>query len=175
MNRLRRNPKRYVKALRRYRGFFRGNLLHLPKSDVPLMTQEGPAAVNEAIAVARRTKPIRALTLSPALSRAAREHARELGRDGTMSHASRNGASPFDRMDRYGKVRGRSGENIGTGQSGADIAVIDLFVDDGVPSRGHRRNMLDPRFAVVGVGCAPHRAYGVICVMDFVEAFVPHK
>jgi uncharacterized protein YkwD len=49
--------------------------------------------------------------------------------------------------------------------------VIGLLVDDGVPSRGHRHNILsaDARFA--GVGCGHHTEYGTMCVIDFAGGY----
>lgn len=172
INRLRRNPRAYAASLQRYRGYYDGAFLRLPGSDIPIQTFEGVAAVDEAIAAARRSKPLPEMKLSPGLSRAAREHARELGKAGTMDHSGKDGSSPFERMRRYGQMDGLSGENIGTAMHGrAEFAVIDLFVDDGVQGRGHRKNLLTPRYKVVGVGCAPHKAYGTICVMDFAEIY----
>ena len=77
------------------------------------------------------------------------------------------GSLPHERMERYGKLRGLSGENIGTGHADARTAVIDLFIDDGVSSRGHRDNLLEPKYKLVGVGCAAHTQWQIICVMDF--------
>jgi uncharacterized protein YkwD len=172
INRLRRNPRAYAASLQRYRGYYDGAFLRLPGSDIPIQTFEGVAAVDEAIAAAKRSKPVPELELSAGLSRAAREHARELGKAGTMDHSGKDGSSPFERMRRHGEMDGMAGENIGTAMHNrAEFSVIDLFVDDGVQGRGHRKNLLTPRYKVVGVGCAPHRAYGTICVMDFAEIY----
>ena len=172
VNRMRRNPRAWAAALQRYRGYYDGRLLRLPGSEIPIQTFEGLPAVDEAIAAARAGKPLPEMRLSPGLSRAARAHAVEIGAAGSIDHTGKDGSSPFDRMKRHGRVDGMSGENIGPATPGAgDLVVIDLFVDDGVPSRGHRKNLLSPRYRVIGVGCAPHKAYGTICVMDLAEGF----
>ncbi len=172
INRLRRNPRAYAASLQRYRGYYDGAFLRLPGSDIPIQTFEGRAAVDEAIAAAKGAKPLPEMKLSAGLSRAAREHAKELGKAGTMDHSGKDGSSPFERMRRHGEMDGMAGENIGTAMHNrAEFSVIDLFVDDGVQGRGHRKNLLMPRYKVVGVGCAPHRAYGTICVMDFAEIY----
>jgi uncharacterized protein YkwD len=72
-------------------------------------------------------------------------------------------------MRRHGVVKRASGENIDYGATGLQV-VIDLIVDDGVPSRGHRRNVLDPAFRAVGIAVGPHRTYGTMCVIDFTSA-----
>jgi hypothetical protein len=166
-SRLRRDPRWLVGALGRYRSHYRGRRMHLPGMDAAIVTVEGVAAVDEAIAVARRSKPRPALRLSAGLSRAARAHARELGRAGSLEHAGRDGSQPHERMARHGRVIGLSGENIGTGWGDAEVMLIGLYVDDGVRGRGHRVNLLEPEFRAIGVGCAPHRMYGTVCVLDF--------
>lgn len=166
-SRLRRDPRWLVGALGRYRDYYRGRRMHLPGMDAAIVTVEGVAAVDEAIAAARRSKPRPALRLSAGLSRAARAHARELGRDGSLEHTGRDGSQPHDRMGRHGKVIGLSGENIGTGWGDAEVMVIGLYVDDGVRGRGHRVNLVEPAYRAIGVGCAPHRMYGTVCVLDF--------
>jgi uncharacterized protein YkwD len=65
-------------------------------------------------------------------------------------------------------------ENVDYGQftSGRDV-VVDLIVDDGVPDRGHRRNIFDPSARVAGVACGRHPRYGSMCVIDQVGSYVP--
>jgi len=41
------------------------------------------------------------------------------------------------------------------------------MVDDGVPSRGHRTNMMNPAFKCVGIGCAVHKVYDVMVCLDY--------
>ena len=60
-----------------------------------------------------------------------------------------------------------TGENCDYGMhTGRDI-VMHLLVDEDVPSLGHRENILNPSYKVVGVGHAPHRRYGVVTVQEF--------
>jgi uncharacterized protein YkwD len=49
--------------------------------------------------------------------------------------------------------------------------VTALLIDDGVPSRGHRTNLLNGRFNVVGVGVGLHQVYRHMCVMDFAGSY----
>ena len=111
------------------------------------------------------------LTVSAGLSRAAREHATEQGKAGIIDHSGADGSHPHERMERYGRLGGLSGENIGTGHDVGKWAVIDLFVDDGVASRGHRDNLTEAKFRVVGVGCHKHTQWRIICVMDFAAKY----
>jgi uncharacterized protein YkwD len=50
--------------------------------------------------------------------------------------------------------------------------VIQLLVDDGVPDRGHRDNILVPDWGAAGVACGPHLRYQQVCVMDYAVKYV---
>ena len=171
VNRMRRDPAWLAARLARLRKNYEGDYLNLPGVDAPILTSEGTAAVDEAIAAARRSRSRPELRLSPGLNRAARAHAVEIGRDGSLEHSGRDGSEPHERMGRHGKVTGLSGENIGTGYGDGEVMALSLYIDDGVPGRGHRRNLLEADFRVFGVGCARHGRYGSVCVLDFAAGY----
>jgi hypothetical protein len=168
---LRRRPAGLAEALARHRAGYRGRILYPRGSRVGIATAEGVAAVDEARAHALRAAPRPPLRLSPGLSRAARSHAAEIGRAGTLGHAGRDGSRPRERMERHGEVRGLSGESIAVGPPDAGLLVMNLFIDDGVAGRGHRRDLLEPRYRVLGVGCAAHARWQSVCVLGFAEGF----
>ncbi|MFG1707102.1 CAP domain-containing protein [Nonomuraea sp. M3C6] len=88
------------------------------------------------------------LRVNAALTRSARTHSLEMARSGQLVHNSPNGASPWDRMERAGYHWGAA-ENIGAGYTSPDEAVRGWL-----DSRDHRKNMLDCRLKVIGVGVA---------------------
>jgi uncharacterized protein YkwD len=45
--------------------------------------------------------------------------------------------------------------------------VMNLIIDDGVPDRGHRKNIFSRAFATAGAACGPHSRFGNVCVIDF--------
>jgi uncharacterized protein YkwD len=73
-------------------------------------------------------------------------------------------------MNRYGKWDLAAGENIDYGNTQARRIVISFLIDDGVLSRGHRKNILDKAFNFIGVAVGPHPTYRSMCVLDFAGA-----
>jgi uncharacterized protein YkwD len=170
LNLARTNPKRYAEFLSEMRPYFNGNRLERP-GEVILVTQEGVAAVDEAIKFLRSTQPVSALRSSRGMSLAAKAHVRDQ-QDGAMGHTGSDGSQPWDRMNRYGTWDNKVAENISYGGNTARGVVIQLIVDDGVPSRGHRVNMLNPAYRFVGIGCGAHARFNDTCTLDFATRFI---
>ena len=169
-NAARTDPAGYARHLEALLPRFDGDLLRLPNG-VTLRTQEGAAAVREAIAALRATRPLRALAPSPGLARAARDHAADIGPRGGRGHRGSDGSQIGDRASRYGAWDRSLSENIAYGSETAREVVMDLLIDDGVASRGHRRNILNPESRYAGAGCAPHTEYRIVCVIDYAAGY----
>merc|ERR1719296_317668 len=45
--------------------------------------------------------------------------------------------------------------------------VLDLIVDDGVASRGHRKGVLNPVYDCVGTAYGPHATFGRMAALEF--------
>ena len=152
LNRARTNPAAYARLIER----------RLPTYD----GREGKRAIREAIRVLQSTPPMAPLNFSSWVSRAAKDHARDQGRSGRTGHTGSDGSDPLTRIRRYVDSRGAA-ENLAYGLYDAREIVVELIIDDGVASRGHRVNILNPSYSMVGVATGPHKSYGVMCVMDF--------
>ncbi len=114
----------------------------------PLVEQEiHLAAVNAERA--QHGRP--ALRLSSELSAVAQAHACNMAQRGFFSHTSPDGRGMMDRARRAG-ISGicAMGENIARGQR--DVPGV---VAGWMRSPGHRRNILDRDYALVGFGRAP--------------------
>ena len=169
-NLLRTQPLSFIPDLQARLASFEGNLLK--KNGCNIMTNEGPAAVQEAIAALQQQQPLPALQWHEFLGKAAKDHVDDIGPKGGRGHTSTDGKSMSDRIAKYGEYKISSGENISFGQNSGRDVIIQLLVDDGVPSRGHRSNMLSTDFKFVGNHSGPHKSYNMLTVIDYVGGFV---
>lgn len=167
-------PKAYAKHLRELRPYFEGRLWKRP-GRTPLRTEEGLAAFDEAILFLETTRPVGPLRFNAGLARAARLHAQDLGPRGALEHVGADGSRLSERLNRLGTWQSVISENIGTLEEDPRQVVIQLLVDDGVASRGHRKNVFNPDLHQAGVGTAPHRDYRVVTVIDFADGFVDRR
>lgn len=100
------------------------------------------------------------------LINAAKYHANDMSKNNFFDHNSSDGTGCFERMNRYYKG-GYRGENISSGYNTAIGVVLQLLVDEGVSSLGHRKNILSSNYKAVGVAFATHKSYRYCCVEDF--------
>ena len=127
--------------------------------------------VEEAAAFLKRQRPLDPLEYAPGLGMSAEAQVSGQGPTGEIGHRGCDGSSPWARMDRAGQRLGMVGENISYGYPDARSIVVTLIVDQGVPDRGHRRNIFRPEFKVAGAARGPHARYGAMCVIDFAAGF----
>lgn len=166
INDARTSPAKYAKKLKKLRQFYDGQFLKEP-GKITLVTSEGVSAVDEAIEFLEDAKPVPALKASKGLSMAVRDHVLDQGPKGTVGHQSSDGTSSDERADRYGQWQLAFAENISYGESVPERIVMQLIIDDGVPGRGHRRNLFAKEMAKVGIAFGSHKQYGSMCVIAF--------
>jgi uncharacterized protein YkwD len=174
LSEIRWRPKVYVKHLKALREFYDGKILRLPEQ-TPLRTEEGVAALDEAIAFLESTEAPGPLRFNEGLWLAAREHALDQAKTGGMGHVGSQGSRLRERLDRQGTLSSTTGECISYGLEDARMIAIGLVVDDGVPGRGHRKNIFNPEFHQAGAAVAPHAEWGQVCVIDFADGFLPFR
>lgn len=164
-------PRKFARTyLVPLRSQFRGKRLIRPEG-LPIVTDEGVAAVNECIRAMERQKPCKPLVPAFGLSRAATDHVEDCGPAGTVSHTGADGSTMGERMERHGEWLECAGENIAYGDGDPVFIVIQLLVDDGVESRGHRENIFNDAFGCIGVAIGPHDTWRTMCVMDFAGGY----
>ena len=167
-------PRAFAKHLRALRPYFEGALWKRP-GRVPLRTEEGVAALDEAIAFLASVRPVGPLRFNEGLSRAARAHARDIGPRGSLDHSGADGSRLSQRLNRLGTWQSLIAENIATYEDDPRQVVIQLLVDDGVANRGHRHNLFNPDLHQAGAGIAPHKVYRTVIVVDFADGFVERR
>jgi len=171
MNMVRSDPKAYAHwFLVPLRPLYHQTLIERP-GEITVSTHEGVRALDECIKSLQGAKPVPPLTPKKGLTLGARDHARDQARTGDTGHTGSDGSTDEVRINRYGKWDISAGENIDYGNKEPRRIVTSLLIDDGVPSRGHRANLLSESFKFVGVAMGPHRVYRQMCVMDFAGSY----
>jgi len=76
-----------------------------------------------------------------------------------------------ERVNKCGAWGSTIGENISYGSTGGQDIVFALIVDDGVSSRGHRKNIFNPKFLLMGSGTSTHKGYRTMTVIDYAGTY----
>jgi uncharacterized protein YkwD len=167
INIVRQHPTSYIPLLEEHMKYFKGDILYRPR-EIPIQTSEGVAAYEEAIQFLKKVKPLEALNYDERLSKACEDHVKDIGPKGLLTHDGTDGKTMSDRVEDYAEWDTCCGENIDVGSKTAQDVIISLIVDDGVPDRGHRKNMFKSEFAFVGMASGPHSEYGIMTVINYV-------
>jgi len=123
-------------------------------------------------------KPQAILKPSKALHLAAKDHATDMGETGATGHKSSKGEDSATRVKRYGDFKGIYNgpwETCSYGYSKPLDIVLQLLVDDGVESRGHRLALMESAVHFMGTSIKPHKTYRFNCVIDFADSIEDKK
>ena len=112
------------------------------------------------------TKNLQMLIPDANLIAAATAHATDLSVTNTFSHESSDGTSFSARIYKY-YSGGGIGETISAGWNDALDIVMQLLVDDGVESLGHRKILLSKEYVAIGVKVETHKQWNYVAVLDF--------
>jgi len=168
LNKVRSNPKRYAEEyMEELRAFFNGKIFTYP-GQAPIHSKEGNFPLNECIELLKKTDQMPILTPVEGLAKAADLLTEEQQKYGGIGHISKNGNTPQNRIERFVDWYICSSEDITYGSFEARQIVITLLIDDGVPDRGHRQNILSQCFRFAGVSFSTHPTYRSMCVVDYI-------
>jgi uncharacterized protein YkwD len=177
MNKARADPKKYaelyIKPMLQYNwgGPFGANSYLAPGKTVYTSTKEGKNGIQSCINDLSRRQSMSPLVPAEGLFLAAKDHANDTGPKGITGHTGSDGSSMGQRINRYGEWNRGAGENISYGHNiGRDI-VVQLLIDDGVSSRGHRNNILNKNFRYVGGAIGSHSSFTYLCVIDYANEY----
>jgi uncharacterized protein YkwD len=128
------------------------------RSQAPVLASRALQLVNEVRARGARCGersfgPAPPVKLSGTLATVALGHANDMAVHNYFEHQDRSGHSPADRVRAVGYQEKLVGENIAYGPKSAD-EVVQGWLD----SPGHCENIMDPRFAEMGIAFAAGQA-----------------
>jgi uncharacterized protein YkwD len=170
INQARANPQLYASYLEKLKPLYSGK--EYRRTGHPaLLTEEGLVAVDEAIKFLQTVKPLTPLTFSQGLYLAAQSHVKDQSSSGGIGHKGSDSMLVEQRVKPFGTWQGGIGENITYGDDSARERVLTWLVDDGVPSRGHRRRLLSSDYNVAGISCGSHPEFNTMCVLTLAGGF----
>lgn len=170
INAARKNPEIYVGYLQEYRKLFKGNTVYFPDF-LRIETNEGTAAVDEAIGELKKILPLNALASSADLSKTANLQLGDLRENSSLGHTGKNGSNLTQRLKQFGMAGAGYAENIAYYADTARDIVLLMIVDDGVKSRAHRKTLFSPNFKIVGIAYGKGKTGEGLCVADFADSF----
>ena len=106
---------------------------------------------NGAYADLMARSPVPAVAIHAGLVRVAREHSRDMAENCGLQHDSCDGTT-WDARIRSAYSGDAIGENAAMGYPTGLSVVIGWIVDEGVPSLGHRENLLSAGWEHMGIG-----------------------
>ncbi|HEV8588813.1 MAG TPA: CAP domain-containing protein [Pyrinomonadaceae bacterium] len=170
INQARANPQLYASYLEKLKPLFSGKEYTRVGHD-PLVTEEGWSAVEDAIKFLKVTKPLPPLRLSQGLYLAAAAHVKDQSSTGSTGHKGTDSTFIEQRVKPFGTWDGGIGENITYGDDSARERILSWLIDDGFPSRGHRRRLLSSDYNVAGISCGAHPQWTAMCVLTLAGGF----
>lgn len=155
LNGLRSNPSSFAPKLAAYRDYMRTRAKNTAALD---------AAIKEATARLSSEKALPMLNMQGGLWMAAKDHAADIEKNGVLGHTGTDKSTPAQRVKKYVSLPS-IGEVVTYGFSNADLILASFLVDQDTPDRGHRENLLNGKFTMVGIAIAEHKKYGTSCVI----------
>jgi uncharacterized protein YkwD len=121
INALRANPMRYCAYVDEY----------LQKYDAD---DDAKAAAKELVSILKKMKPLSPLSINTSMYKDAKNYGLLMAKRNVFEHSS---------LPYY--------ENLSLGYKNIRDAIVDLLIDDGIPDRGHRNNLLNDKIKDVAV------------------------
>ena len=160
-------PHKYAALLEQLRPGFQGKTFRLA-GGLEVATQEGVAALDEAINFLKGAQPLPPLGASQGLTLGANVHVIDQGPKGLFGHKGTDGSLCDQRR---GRLTGSVGENLSYGKYSARQRVQTWIIDDDFASRGHRLSIFGKDYKLAGLSCGDHAQRTTMCVVTFASGF----
>lgn len=173
INELRRDPAAYSRKLAlRQRVDMVGNTLW--SKDTAIRIGEGAALMVELVLLLSETAPLPLLEtpLVDGLCLAAQDLCRDHGPRALTGQKGTDESTVQQRVSRYGTWIDGCVELVSYSVYEPVEVICQLLLDDSVPSRWHRKALLNPMFCEVGVCVAPHAATNVMSSIVLCGRFI---
>ncbi len=131
-----------------------------------LETEEIEKELYDLINRERAKQGISLLQILKSLIPIARSHSQDMAEQSELTHNSRDGKAYSQRLQEAGLFFKGTGENIAFSQSFLPEAIHNSFMR----SKGHRENILDPRFDTIGIGVFYNEGEGYYVTQDFLTS-----
>jgi uncharacterized protein YkwD len=164
-NRLRANPKEYIPILKKYLDSVDDNNFVSFSCGKKYKLYEGPQVINEAITYIQNLPPKKTLTFDASISKAAQNWADTLCKDTNQIKLN----SLSERLDRFLEWDFSCAENVDFDSSHPRDVLVNLLIDDGIPSRCHRENLFREDMNYIGIGLSNHPQLGKCVVINYVS------
>ncbi len=155
LNDMRANPKSYIPKIDAY------------QQQVSSFTPDKKAlrkAVKEIKTELAKLKPLPPLVFDSALAKAAMDHVEDAARTGIVGHIGSDRSDPALRVAKYGRFTSLA-ESITYGHLSTSLMLAAFLVDEGTPSRGHRKAMLTSDLLLIGAATGIHPKYNTQIVV----------
>ena len=179
LNEARERPQNFIKYVQEDIDSFIDNYSMPLKPGCNYQVNESKKAWLECKNFLQEQKPLHPFKLSDSLVETAKDHCIDMKKNNLFGHTGSDGSDLSTRIKRRCGTRGMGlvAENIGSdflvkGRNHALKTVLGLIVDDGVPSRGHRRNIFSKEIGYIGLYSAV-QGDKVITVMNFHSENLP--
>lgn len=173
INGIRLNPGKYSSYLENYLDRLRGDVLYL-KSRLPFKLNDGPAGIKEGVKFLSDANRVLPMMRSEVLDKAAASQLADLLENPQLGHFGKDGADLGKRLARFGRRNGPVAENIAFDDETPRQVALSWAIDDGVPSRQHRKNLVNTDFLMIGAACGKTAKKQSICVAIFAKQIFPN-
>lgn len=157
INQARTSPKDFAQKILAKIPMFKGKGLHLPNSNVVIMSKEGAAAFQEAANFLSEMNPLPELKPSKGLMNIARDYLEQIQ---NTSPQDINNIDVQLLIDKYGYFNGNFSRQTQFGGESPEFAIINLIVCDGKPSRDQRTSLFSRDVKLIGCAFGKHQTYG---------------